>query len=340
MIRALEGGDIDRPPVWLMRQAGRYMPEYRELKAKYSFLELCKSSELSHRITMQPLDAFRVDAAIIFADILLPLEGMGIQIDFSPGPSIANPVKNAEDVKLLCADPGAAAQYVPNAIKSVREDLKNRHLSGQEQRAVLGFAGAPWTLASYLIDQGPYKQFLGTLAFAKSQPKAMQELLDKLCIVVCDYLLAQIEAGAQAVQLFDTWAGMLSGPDFEKFVLPYLDRIICAIKPSHTPLILYINGCSHLIPLLKKTGVHALSLDWRLDLKRADAELGARVSIQGNLDPTNLLMPEDEVRKCARDMIKGISRRSRYIANLGHGVLPHTPVSNVNAFVEAVREGW
>ena len=342
LIQALRHQPLERPPVWLMRQAGRYLSEYRALKEQYSFLELCKSVELALQVTLQPIEILDVDAAIIFADILLPLEPMGINLEFNPGPKIHNPIRQANDVQQLkVVDNFSRLQFVFDLVAQARQELEK--LPG-EPKATIGFAGAPWTLASYLIDQGPVKHFLGTQIFAEERPQAFHDLMEKLTLSVSGYLLEQVANGAQAIQLFDTWGGNLSAKDYRRFALPYTQKIIHAVRNTGTPCVLYLNGASHLLDELLESGADCLSIDWRSDLGETEGYVVEKsqreVALQGNLNPTLLFQSQENLAQTTREMLARVKRRKSYIVNLGHGVLPTTPRENVVAFVEQAKKGW
>jgi uroporphyrinogen decarboxylase len=337
ILQALAGKEIERPPVWIMRQAGRYMPEYRALKERYTFLELCRQAELAVEVTMQPINFLNPDAAIIFSDILVPFEPMGIEIDFNPGPVIKTPVCSPSDVSALKeVNPEQDLSFVLQAISEVKEKL----LSLPDNKALLGFAGAPWTLACYILERGIFKHFENGMVFAMQHPEAMHQLLSKLSTVVSDYLIAQHQAGADAVQLFDSWGGNLSAADYEIYSLPYIKNIISNVQKAGCPIILYVGNNSHLLPLLKDSGADCISIDWRTTLSTAEKILGGDITIQGNLNPTHLYGTEQEVRERTRAMLKTLKRRNQFIANLGHGILPTTPPENAKAYVETIREGW
>ncbi len=339
-LRALRNEPVERPPVWMMRQAGRYMPEYRALKEKHTFLELCKTPELAVEVTMQPLRAFDVDAAILFSDILIPLEGMGLKIDFNPGPQVKNPIKSPADVSALTVkDPNSYCSFVGEALSVIKREVKALPSSTGE-RAVIGFAGAPWTMACYMMDQGPFKHFHGTQIFANEHRKATHEMLAKLTEVVTSYLLFQIESGAEAVQLFDTWAGNLSVEDYREFALPYTRQILSAVARTQTPTALYVNGSAHLLEEMVDSGADCIGLDWRVSLTEAASRIPQSVVVQGNLDPTRLFSDKQRVISETEALVSSWKRRSGFIANLGHGILQRTPMENVTAFVETVRAGW
>ena len=335
LVKALNQENYERPPVWMMRQAGRYLVEYQKLKEQYSFLELCRSSELAFEVSMLPMNILEPDAAIVFADILLPAEGMGIGIDFNPGPVISNPIKSRHDIESLSSfDPQTKLGSVLQTISALKKEL------GKSNKAVLGFSGAPWTMACYLCDQGPFKHFLGTQVLASKDPEAMHLLLSKITDVTIDYLLAQIESGADAVQIFDTWAGNLDLEDYKIFALPYVQKIIEEIKKTNTPTVLYANNSSHLISEMKNSGANCLSIDAKTDLKTTSELLNNKISIQGNLDSTALFATKEEVVKKTEKMLKSVVHRSSYIVNLGHGILPRTPRENAIAFFDTAKQGW
>lgn len=314
------------------------MSEYRALKEQHSFLKLCQTPELACEVTMQPIDAFDPDAAILFADILLPLESMGLKIDFMPGPKVFNPIRTRDDIEAL-GDRGVALEYVSESLRQIRQALDLR-AGGGERKALLGFAGAPWTMACYAIDQSPYKHFEATQIIANREPKTLHLLLEKLTSVTTDYLAMQFEAGADAVQLFDSWAGNLSLSDYERFALPYTQQIFAELRRRGCLTILYANGAGHLLSAMAKSGADAISVDARMPLTTAEQIVGEHTALQGNLDPTVLFAPEAELRKATKQMLTELNRRSGYIANLGHGVLQHTPPEQVKRFIEYVKEGW
>ena len=320
-------------PVWLMRQAGRYMKEYRVLRERYSFLELCKTPDLAMRITMMPVDQLAVDAAIIFADILLPLEGMGAEIGFPEkgGPTIQTHIDGEGDVeRLRVIDPGADVPFVLDAIRQVRQELKDRV-------PLIGFSGAPFTLASYLVEGGQSRNYVRTKTLMVQRPGTWRKLLEKLALVIIRYLTAQIEAGVQAIQLFDTWAGCLAPGDYETFVLPYSRRIFQALS-NKVPLIHFATNATALLPLIKEAGGDVIGVDWRVPLDEAWRTLGYDVGIQGNLDPVLLFASPRKIREAVRAILATAENRPGHIFNLGHGVLPGTPVDHVRVMVDAVHE--
>lgn len=336
LIKALKNEAIERPPVWLMRQAGRYMKEYRDLKEKYTFLELCQSPELATEVTLQPIKAFSPDAAILFADILLPFTSLGLEIDFNPGPVIQNPIRTPEDVNALKQIPiEKTCPFTQKIISNLKSELPN-YLE-PKSNALIGFSGAPWTLACYAIDQTPYKHFAGTKVFAAKHKKSFIELLDKITQVIEDYLLLQIEAGIDAVQIFDSWAGILPKEQYLELAYPPLLRLIENIKKKNIPIILYSGSSSHLFDSLLETGADSISIDSTQDLSAAFKLAKGKASIQGNLDPALLFSSPEEVEKLTQNMLDLRPKDAGYIANLGHGILQKTPVSSVKAMIDCVK---
>ena len=320
-------------PVWLMRQAGRYMQEYRKLRAEFSFLELCKRPDLAAAITVTPVERLGVDAAILFADILLILEPMGVGLEYSKddGPVIHNQVRSRTGVEQLVEfEPAEALSFVFEAVRKCRVALDGRV-------PLIGFAGAPFTLASYLIEGGGSRNYLRTKKMMYTDPGAWRALMERLAHALAKYLNAQIAAGAQAVQLFDSWVGCLAPDDYERYVLPYTRATIAAITPG-VPVIHFSTGTAGLLRLLRAAGGDVIGVDWRVDLDAAWERLGYDVGIQGNLDPVALFASPKEIRRKVAEILKRAGGRPGHIFNLGHGVLPETPVENVIAMVEAVHE--
>lgn len=320
-------------PVWLMRQAGRYMKEYRALREKHSFLTMCKTPDLATRITLMPVDHIGVDAAIIFADILLPLEGMGIDFGFSEsgGPAIYTPVRSEKDIqKLRVVDPDEDVPFLLEAIRQVRRELDGRV-------PLIGFSGAPFTLASYLVEGGHSRNFVRTKVLMYQNPEAWHELMDKLASTVVRYVRSQVQAGAQAIQLFDTWVGCLSPSDYAVFVLPYSKKVFQELGHD-VPIIHFATNASTLLAFMRQAGGHVIGVDWRVDLGEAWKTVGYDVGIQGNLDPTVLLGPVQKIRETVRSVLAAAENRSGHIFNLGHGVLPETPVDHVRLMVDLVHE--
>ncbi|MBI3737586.1 MAG: uroporphyrinogen decarboxylase [Chloroflexi bacterium] len=332
-LRACRREPVDVTPVWFMRQAGRYMAEYRAIREKYSLLEICYHPELAAEVTLQPVRALGVDAAILFADILLPAIPLGVGLEFAKGegPVLQNPVRTMEDVKKLRpVNPESDLGYVMEAIRLLRGTLSGVPL--------IGFCGAPFTVASYLIEGGSSREFLKTKSMMYSAPEVWHALMDKLSDVLRDYLVAQIRAGAQAVQVFDSWVGALNPQDYETFVLPYSQRILQAAKKENVPVIHFGTNTTTLLPLMKQAGGDVIGLDWRIPLDDGWKILGDDVAVQGNLDPALLFAPLLEIKKRVEDILKRANGKPGHIFNLGHGILQHTPVDNVKAVVDMVHE--
>ena len=331
-LRACRREPVDATPVWFMRQAGRYMPEYRAIREKYSLLEICYQPELAAEVTMQPVHALGVDAAILFADILLPVIPLGLGLEFAKGegPVIGKPVRTLGDLAAMKpVDAETDLGYVMDAIRILRRELAI---------PLIGFCGAPFTVASYIIEGGSSREFLHTKTMMYSAPELWRALMDKLSTVLADYLVAQIRAGAQAVQIFDSWVGALSPQDYEKFVLPYSQRVLEAAKAENVPVIHFGTNTTTLLPLMKRAGGDVIGLDWRIPLDDGWSLLGHDVAVQGNLDPTLLFAPLPEIKKRVQDILRRAEGRPGHIFNLGHGILQHTPVENVKAVVDMVHE--
>lgn len=329
-LAACRGQPVDRTPIWIMRQAGRYLPEYREVRARTSFLGLCKTPELAAEVTLQPLRRFGFDAGIIFSDILIPVEAMGAKLEFDEGPHLPEPVRGLADVERLAVpDPSVEMPFVAEAIRIVRREAPGTPL--------IGFAGAPFTLASYLVEGGGSTSFATTKKLIYTEPRVARLLLEKLARTVAVHLLAQVEAGAQAVQLFDSWAGHLSRDDYLNFALPYTMEVIQAVKPTGVPIILFAKGVHACFPELAESGADVLGVDWTTPLDVARRETGERVTLQGNLDPCVLLGPIERIERQAQRIVNEMIGARGHIFNLGHGVLPPTPPENVAALVDAVR---
>jgi uroporphyrinogen decarboxylase len=320
-------------PVWLMRQAGRYLPEYRAMRERHGFLELCKNPQAATDVTLQPVERLGVDAAILFADILLVLEPLGVGLEFTKGegPHIERPVRSAEDVaRLGRADVDSSVGFVFETVRLARKALG-------ERVPLIGFAGAPFTLASYLIEGGASREFLLTKRFMRAERDAWHAMLERLAAITADYLNGQIAAGAQAVQLFDSWVGTLSPADYREFVLPHTRAAIQRLN-ADVPVIHFGVGTASLLPSMKEAGGDVIGLDWRVELGPAWERLGFDVAVQGNLDPAVLLSGPAEIRRAAKAILDGAARRPGHIFNLGHGVHQETPVENVKALVEIVHE--
>ncbi len=332
-LKACRGEKVDYTPVWLMRQAGRYMKEYQEVRSKVDFLTLCKTPELSVKVTLQPIDILGVDAAILFSDILIPVEAMGMHLEFSEkkGPILSEPVRNKSGVeRLAIPDTEDSMPFVLETIRILRHELENRV-------PLIGFSGAPYTLSTYIIEGGSSKNFLHTKKMMYQNPGLYRGLLSKITATVIEYLSAQIKAGAQAVQLFDSWAGILSPYDYEEFIFPYVKTAIKALKKYDVPIIYFVNDCAGLIDIVKKSGADVIGIDWRVDMARAVKSLGKKVSVQGNLDPCVLFGPTEHIEERVQDILNKADSARGHIFNLGHGILPETPVENAIAMVEAVH---
>lgn len=330
-LRACRALPVDRPPVWVMRQAGRYLPEYRALRERHDFLTMCREPELATEVTLQPIRRFGFDAAIVFSDILLPLESMGCGVSFDPGPKIAAPVRSAADVaRLEPARMLEAPLPTAQAIAMLRAELEGR-------AAVIGFAGAPFTLAAYLVQGESREGFPLARRFMLQQPAAFAALLDRLADAMGHYLARQIDAGAQAVQLFDSWAGMLPADEFDALVLPVVRRLVDRVRPLGVPVIYFATGVAHLLDRLPATAADVIGLCWRTPIDEAVRRLGAPVPVQGNLDPQVLFAGDEVVASRARDVIARGRTASGHVFNLGHGILPETPLGAVETLVETVR---
>ncbi|RMG87849.1 MAG: uroporphyrinogen decarboxylase [Chloroflexi bacterium] len=334
-LRAVNRLPVDATPIWLMRQAGRYMAEYRALREKYTILEMIKSPELACEVTLQPIKAFALDAAIIFADILPPLEGMGLSLEFvkGEGPVLHNPVRTAEDVeRLRVLPPEETLHFTLDAIRLARAELDTRGIP------LIGFSGAPYTLASYAIEGGGSKSHALVKTLMMNEPRVWQQLMDKLSMVVGQYLKAQAEAGAQVLQLFDSWVGQLSPYDYKQYVLPYTQKAIQIAKQAGVPIIHFGTGTAGILELIKKAGGDVIGVDWRIPLSEAWQKLGDDVAVQGNLDPIALLADWEALRQRAQHVLDEVAGKTGHIFNLGHGILPQTPVDNVRRLVDFVHE--
>jgi uroporphyrinogen decarboxylase len=336
VLRAYRGLPTERTPVWLLRQAGRYMPEYRALRERHSMLELIRSPELAAQVTLQPVDALGVDAAIIFSDILPPLVGMGLDLDFvkGDGPRIANPISSPRDVDLLATPPAdETMEGTLEAIRIVRRELEPRGIP------VIGFAGAPFTLASYAIEGGTSKDFTKTKAFMLSEPAAWRRLLTRLVTVQADYLLAQARAGAEALQVFDSWAGRALGrEDYLRSVAPANRELFARLQNAGVPVINFSLGVGAYLAEAAGCGGDVVGLDWQLPLDEAWGTVGFDRPVQGNLDPSSLLAPWPGLRARADDVLDRAAGRPGHVFNLGHGIVPQTPVDNVRRLVAHVQE--
>jgi uroporphyrinogen decarboxylase len=324
---------VPHTPVWLMRQAGRYMEEYRTLRAQYGFLELCKRPDLAAEITVTPVERLNVDAAILFADILLILEPLGVGLEYSKGdgPVIHRPVRSDNDVDALRDfDPEKELSFVYETVKKTRAALDDRV-------PLIGFAGAPFTIASYLIEGAGSRNYIHAKKLYYTAPETWHRLMQRLSQLIIKYLNCQIAAGAQAVQLFDSWAGCLTPGDYEQFVLPHTRSVIAGITPG-VPVISFSTGTAGLLKQIRTAGGDVIGLDWRINLDEGWATVGHDVAVQGNLDPVALFASPKEIRRRVSNVLDRAGNRPGHIFNLGHGVLPETPVDHVIAMVEAVHE--
>jgi uroporphyrinogen decarboxylase len=330
-LAACRGEAVDATPVWLLRQAGRYLPQYRALRERHSLLEICRDPALAAEATLQPLRLFDLDAAIVFADLLLPLVPMGARLRFEPGegPVIGNPVRTPDDARALRpVDVRRDLDYVLRTVERVAAAL---------DLPVIGFAGAPFTLASYLIEGGPSRTHARTKTFLLRHPDAWDDLLARLAELAGAFLRAQVEAGARAVQLFDSWVGALSPDDYERRVLPHSRRAIALARAAGAPVLHFGTGTAGLLERMQAAGADVLGLDWRVRLDEAWERLGAGARVQGNLDPVALLGPRDEAVRRTRAILEQAGGRAGHVFNLGHGILPDTPIETVAAVVEAVH---
>lgn len=330
-LRACRGEEVPYTPVWIMRQAGRYLPEYQAVRSEVDFLTLCKTPELAAKVTVQPVERLGVDAAILFSDILIPVEAMGMHLEFSDkkGPALKEPVRTKSAVeRLIIPDAEDSMPFVLDAIKMLRSGLKV---------PLIGFSGAPFTLATYMIEGGGSKNFINTKRMMFQNHGLFHALMDKITETVISYLSSQIRAGAQTVQLFDTWAGILTPEDYKEYELPYVKRAIAEIKKEGVPIIYFVNECAGLLTAINKSGADVIGVDWRIDLSEAIKKIGKKYAVQGNLDPCSLFLPREKMEeKVSAILAKGESAKG-HIFNLGHGILPETSVEDAIAMVDAVH---
>lgn len=340
LIQSIEGLTIERPPVWCMRQAGRYLPEYQELRRKYSFNQLAETPHLAKEITLQPLRRFKqLDAAILFADILTPSRALGFDFEFEPGPKLKNPITCPDDIDAIKKKSvDDAVPFVFEALKEIRMELDNEDL--ETRRALLGFAASPWTLACYLIDQGIYKQHMGTKIFARKYPDHFAVLCELISDITIQYLNRKIESGADAVQIFDTWGNLLSLEEYHYFSGQWIEKIIKAVKSNGAKVILYVQANRDILRKTSDYEPDVLSIDWRTALHELENELPDSISLQGNIDPTFLFDNPESISTKTHQIYNSIKRRSRIIANVGHGLLPATPIEGVQAFLSGVHSSW
>ncbi len=338
-LRALLKEPVDVTPVWMMRQAGRYLPEYRETRARAgSFMDLCMNPELACEVTLQPLERYPLDAAILFSDILTIPDAMGLKLRFAEGegPIFDNPVRTEADVNALpVPDPEGELKYVMDAVRTIRRELDGRV-------PLIGFSGSPWTLATYMVEGGSSKEYAKVKGMLFDRPDLMHKLLDTTAQAVTAYLNAQIDAGAQAMQIFDTWGGMLTPRDYKEFSLRYMQQIVSGLKREaegrKVPVILFTKGGGQWLEAMVETGADALGLDWTTDLSDARARVGDQVALQGNMDPTVLYASPTRIREEVATILESYGAGSGHVFNLGHGIHQHVDPDNAGAFIEAVHE--
>jgi len=330
-LKALQGETVPRPPVWMMRQAGRYLPEFIEIREKYDFFTRCRTPELASEITVQPIRRFGMDAAILFSDILVIPQAMNIEVQMKPnfGPYLPNPIRSQKDVdSVIIPDVHESLGYVLDAIKMTKEKLAN-------EIPLIGFAGSPWTILCYCVQGQGSKSFDKAKEFCFTQPVAAHTLLQKITDTTIAYLKAKVAAGVNAVQVFDSWGGMLSPEDYEEYSWRYIQQIIDALKPS-APVIVFGKGCWFALKTMGASGAAALGVDWTCSPQNARYLSGGNITLQGNFDPSRLFSPPKEIKKRVTQMINAFGK-DKYIVNLGHGILPTVPVENAKAFIDAVK---
>ncbi|WP_190810546.1 uroporphyrinogen decarboxylase [Flagellimonas sp. S3867] len=331
-LRALKGETVDRPPVWMMRQAGRYLPEFMALKEKYDFFTRCQTPELASEITVQPIRRYGMDAAILFSDILVIPQAMNIEVEMKPnfGPYLPNPIRSTKDLeKVVVPDVKDSLGYVLAAITQTKEKL-------EDEIPLIGFAGSPWTILCYCVEGQGSKSFDKARGFCFTQPKAAHELLQKITDTTIAYLKAKVKAGVNAVQVFDSWGGMLSPQDYQEFSWKYIQQIVDALK-DEAPVIVFGKGCWFALREMAQSGASAVGVDWTCSPKNARYLTGGNITLQGNFDPARLLSPPPEIKRMVNQMIREFGK-DKYVANLGHGILPHIPLENAKAFIDAVKE--
>ncbi len=332
-VRACRRQPVDVTPQWFMRQAGRYMAEYRAIRKHHSLVEICKKPQLAAQVTIEAAEILDVDAAIIFADLLLPLEVMGLPFHFAAGegPVIERPVREPADIRALRTDRWQELGYVADAIRAVV-----KHFA--DSLPLIGFCGAPFTLASYMIEGGGSRNYVHTKRMMYTQPRAWSELMEKLVAVLAAYSQEQIKAGADAFQVFDSWVGCLSVEDYREHVLPHVTRLVRELKTSGAPIIYFGTDSATLLPAMAETGAEVIGVDWRVPLDEAWQKIEYKAAVQGNLDPVLLFADQKTLRQRTHDVLRRAGGRPGHIFNLGHGILQETPVENVKALVEFVRE--
>lgn len=330
-LKACRGESTDYTPIWMMRQAGRYLPEYQKVRGNVTFLELCKSPELCVEVTLQPVDIFNMDAAILFSDILIPMEAMGLVLQFHEGrgPVFPNVVRDQKSLEqLIVPDADETMGFVMETIKLLRKELKV---------PLIGFAGAPFTCATYLIEGGSSKVFWETKKMMFTAPELFHGLMEKITQCTIGYLLAQARAGAQALQLFDSWAGILAPSDFQAYALPYVERIIKELQQTGLPIIYFANNGATLLEYSARSGADVIGLDWRINIGDAIKRVGNK-AVQGNIDPFALLLPKEQLRKRIKNLLEDARDANGHIFNLGHGIHQFTPPDQAKIAVDAVHE--
>ncbi len=328
ILRTLKCEKTERTPVWLMRQAGRYMPEYRAVRSKVTFLELCKNPELACQVTLDPVRILGLDAAILFSDIMIPVEGMGIDLDFNPGPVISNPIRTLEDAeRLKIINPEIEVPFVIETVKLLVSKLNV---------PLIGFSGAPFTLACYMVEGGGSKNFLEIKSLMYKNKKAYDILMDKITVSTAKYLQTQIDNGCPIVQIFDTWAGIVSPYDYEEFIFPYVDKLINSLKNAE--VIYFAKDSSNFYDTIKNLNCAGLGVDWKIQMEKAANLTDNKFVLQGNMDPALLFADKKSIAKAADRILDEASNIKGHIFNLGHGILPKTPVENVQFLVDYVKE--
>ncbi len=332
-VKACKGQPVETTPVWFMRQAGRYMPEYREVRKHHSLVEICKTPKLAAQVTIEAAEILGVDAAIIFADLLLPLEVMGLKFHFEAGegPVVEKPLREQADIAALRTDRAAELGYVAESVR-----LVVKHFG--PKLPVIGFCGAPFTLASYMIEGGGSRNYVETKKMMYRSPEAWDQLMSKLVAVLAEYSAEQVHAGADVIQIFDSWVGCLSVEDYQQHVLPRTTELVERLQRTGVPVIYFGTETSILLPLMKQTGAEVIGMDWRIPLNQGWALLGHKGAVQGNLDPVLLFASWKTLRERATEVLRRAAGRPGHIFNLGHGILPHTPVENVKALAKFVHE--
>ncbi len=333
-LRAIKKEKTERTPIWIMRQAGRYLPEYRAVRAKSDFLTMCKTPELAAEVTIQPIDIIGVDAAILFSDILVIPEAMGMHLEMNEGkgPVFHHPIRNEEDAKQLKQiDPYKDLKYVLDGVSLTKKELNGIV-------PLIGFAGSPWTLLTYMVEGKGSKNFSEIKKLIYENPKLAHSLLDKIAVSVAEYLSAKIESGVNAVQIFDTWGGILNQSDFKEFSLNYIQKVISLLKKNDEPVIVFAKGVHYNLEDLANSGANVVGLDWTMNLGEVRKQIGEKVALQGNLDPTILYAPKEKIREEVKKVLASYGNGSGHVFNLGHGILPDVDPENAKALVNFVKE--